>query len=45
MFKPKKLDIKNFLSSSDISKEELIHILSLAEKFKKKQLKIKKTRN
>ena len=40
MFKPKKLDNKNFLSSSDISKEELIHILSLAEKFKKKQLKI-----
>ncbi len=40
MFKPKKLDIKNFLSSLDISKEELIHILSLAEKFKKKQLKI-----
>ena len=40
MFKPKKLDIKNFLSSSDISKEELIHILRLAEKFKKKQLKI-----
>ena len=40
MFKPKKLGNKNFLSSSDISKEELIHILSLAEKFKKKQLKI-----
>jgi len=40
MFKPKKLDNKNFLSSLDISKEELIHILSLAEKFKKKQLKI-----
>ena len=29
---------KNFLSSSDISKEELLQILDLAEKFKSKKL-------
>ena len=29
---------KNFLSSNDLSREELLHILDLAEKFKSKQL-------
>ena len=29
---------KNFLSSSDLSREELLHILDLAEKFKSKKL-------
>ena len=29
---------KNFLSSSDLSREQLLHILDLAEKFKSKQL-------
>ena len=36
MFHPKKIN-NHFLSSSDISKEELIHILELAEIFKKKK--------
>ena len=40
MLKPRKLAKKNFLSSLDISAEEAIHILELAEKFKKKQLNI-----
>ena len=39
MLQIKKLD-KNFLSSSDISKEELLYILDLANKFKKKEAKI-----
>ena len=39
MLQIKKLD-KNFLSSSDISKEELLYILDLANKFKKKEVKI-----
>ena len=38
MLKPRKLAKKNFLSSLDLSPEELIHILELAEKFKNKQL-------
>ncbi len=39
MSKIKKLD-KNFLSSSDITKEELLYILDLADKFKKKEATI-----
>ena len=39
MFQLKKLD-KNFLSSLDISKKELIHILELSEKIKKKELNV-----
>ena len=39
MIHPKRLD-KNFLSITDISKEELIHILELAEKLKKKELEL-----
>ena len=38
--RPKKLFKNNFLSSLDISKEELIHILDLAKKFKNKELEI-----
>ena len=40
MLKPKKLAKNNFLSSFDLSKEEVIHILDLAESFKKKDLNI-----
>ena len=40
MFKPKKLSSKNFLSSLDVSKEELINILELAEKFKNEKTNI-----
>ena len=36
--KPIKLANKNFLSSSDLSKDEFISILELAERFKSKQL-------
>tara|TARA_B100000945_G_C20349480_1_gene581515 strand:- start:234 stop:1157 length:924 start_codon:yes stop_codon:yes gene_type:complete len=39
MFQPKKLN-KNFLSSADISKQEIIHIFELAEKLKNKELNI-----
>ncbi len=39
MFKPVKID-RHFLSISDISSEELIHILELAEKLKNKELSI-----
>ncbi len=38
MMKPIKLTNKNFLSSSDLSKEECISILDLAERLKSKQL-------
>ncbi len=38
MLKPKKLVNKNFLSSLDVSKEEFLHILELAEGYKNKQL-------
>ena len=41
MFKPRKLVKPNFLSSLDISKEELIYILEIAKKFKDKNLNIK----
>ena len=40
MQKPNKLANKNFLSSLDITTEELFHILELAKKFKKKELNI-----
>jgi len=40
MIKPKKLANNNFLSSSDISTEEIIHILELAKSFKNKDLNI-----
>ena len=40
MLTPKKLSNKNFLSSLDISKKELIYIFELARKFKNQDLKI-----
>ena len=40
MFKQNKLANKNFLSSLDITTEELIHILKVAKKLKNKELKI-----
>ena len=40
MFKQNKLANKNFLSSLDITTEELIHILIVAKKIKNKELKI-----
>ena len=40
MLKPNKLANNNFLSSLDISKEELLHILDLANNFKKQKLKV-----
>ena len=41
MLKPNKLANKNFLSSLDMSAEEVIHIIELAENFKNKDLEIK----
>ncbi len=41
MLKPYKLAKRNFLSSLDVSTEEIIHILELASKFKNNDLKIK----
>ena len=41
MPKPNKLATKNFLSSLDISSQEIINILELAKKFKNKELDIK----
>ena len=38
MTKPKKLATKNFLSSLDMSTEEVIHIIELAKKFKNKDI-------
>ena len=40
MVKPKKLANNNFLSSLDMSQEEVIHTLELAKKFKNKELNI-----
>ena len=40
MLNPIKLSHKNFLSSLDLSAEELFHILKLAKKFKNKELNI-----
>ena len=41
MLKPIKLANKNFLSSLDISSEEIFHILDIANSFKNKNLNIK----
>ena len=41
MLKPIKLANKNFLSSLDISANEVFHILEIAENFKNNDLKIK----
>jgi len=40
MLKPKKLANKNFLSSLDLSTDEVFHILELANNFKNKKLNI-----
>ena len=40
MLTPRKLSNNNFLSSADISKEDLIYIFQLAKKFKNQSLKI-----
>ena len=40
MLSPNKLENKNFLSSLDMSKQEVLHILDLAQKFKNKNLNI-----
>ena len=40
MLKPKKLANKNFLSSLDITSEEICHILDISKKFKNKDLEI-----
>ena len=41
MLKPNKLAIKNFLSSLDLTSQEIIHILEIAKKFKNNELNIK----
>ena len=41
MLKPKSLANKNFLSSLDISSDELFHILAIAKNFKNKVTDIK----
>ena len=40
MIKPYKLANNNFLSSSDLSTDEVIHVLEIAKKFKNKDLNI-----
>ncbi len=40
MLKPKRLDTKNFLSSLDMSSEEVDYIIELAKNFKNKDIKI-----
>ena len=40
MFESRSNEINNFLSISDISKDQLIYILDLAEKFKNNQLEV-----
>ena len=40
MFLPQRLSNKNFLSNLDITREETIHILELANKFKNKELEM-----
>ena len=40
MFKPKKLANNNFLSSFDLSTDEVFHILELASNFKNKKINI-----
>ena len=41
MFNPKQLGNKNFLSSLDLTSEDVFHILELAKRFKSKDLNIK----
>ena len=41
MLKPNKLAKNNFLSSLDISTDEVLHILELAKNYKNKKLNIK----
>ena len=41
MFLPKKLENNNFLSCLDISKTELLYLLDLSQKLKKKEIEIK----
>ena len=41
MIKPNKLANKNFLSSLDMSTEEVMHVLELARSFKNKDLNFK----
>ena len=41
MLNPTKLASHNFLSSSDINRDEIIHILELAKNYKNKDLDIK----
>ena len=41
MLKPNKLGIKNFLSSLDLTSQEIINILEIAKNFKNKDLNIK----
>ena len=40
MIQPKKLNTKDFLSSSDLTQDEIIHILNLAIELKSKNIKI-----
>ena len=40
MFTPRKLPIVNFLSNADLTKEDTLHILDLANKLKNKELEI-----
>ena len=40
MLKPNKLGTKNFISSADLSKDEILHIFELALAFKKNELEI-----
>ncbi len=40
MLKPNKLASKNFLSSLDMSKEEILYVLDLAKDFKSNDLNI-----
>tara|TARA_B100000212_G_scaffold105054_1_gene77755 strand:+ start:1516 stop:2439 length:924 start_codon:yes stop_codon:yes gene_type:complete len=41
MYKPKKFDTDNFLSSLDLKKEEILYLLELAKNFKDKQSSFK----
>ena len=40
MLEPNKLKNRNFLSSFDMSKQEILHILDIAKKLKNKDLNI-----
>ena len=41
MLKPNKLANNNFLSSLDMTNQEITHVLEVAKKFKNKELNIK----